>query len=237
MEKNSRPPLEQLRALPHILVVDDDVRLCKLIARYLRDKGWMVTCAHDATQAREALSWFKIDAMVLDVMMPQETGLAFLHTTSIAPPTLMLTAMGEAEHRIAGLEAGADDYLSKPFEPKELVLRLQKLIQRTKRYEIRNDAVHFGDYLCEMDKKRLLKGGVMVHLTDAEMGLLILLARHINHTVTRESILQEMGGEQDEQQTRMVDVLVTRLRKKIEADPARPLHLITIRGVGYCLRN
>jgi two-component system phosphate regulon response regulator OmpR len=232
-----RPTLDELRALPHILVVDDDVRLCGLIARYLRDKGWMVTAAHNAAQAREVLACFIIDAMVLDVMMPQETGLAFLQTCADAPPTLMLTAMGEAEHRIAGLEAGADDYLPKPFEPKELVLRLQKLLQRTKRVEKPSHMIRFGLYQLDIEKKRLLKNTELVHLTEAEMGLLLLLARHMNQSVTRERILQEMGGEQDEQQTRMVDVLVTRLRKKIELDPARPVHLTTMRGAGYCLRD
>ncbi len=233
-----------IATIAHILVVDDDLRLRKLIARYLGEHGLMVTCACDADDARAKLRFFKYDAIVLDVMMPRETGLQFLQSlfnmgndTKQLPPVLMLTAMGEAHDRITGLEAGADDYLPKPFEPKELVLRLQKLIKRTQITVHKNMVIMFGDYHLNCEKKLLNYAGKAVHLTEGEMILLLLLAKNLNQPMAREDILQHISGDIDDGNSRMVDVLITRLRKKIEPDPARPLHLITIRGEGYMLRS
>ncbi len=227
-----------LNLIPHILVVDDDVRLRKLLARYLSEQGLMVTCAADADDARAKLRFFKYDAMVLDMMMPRETGVTFLSRDGAnLPPTLMLTAMNEAHDRIAGLEAGADDYLAKPFEPKELVLRLQKIIKRTKIIAPQNTALRFGDYELDISKNRLSKHDIAVHLTESEMSLLLLLAKHVNKPLSREDILQHVASEAEENNLRTADVLITRLRRKIEPDPSRPLHLVTIRGEGYMLRG
>jgi two-component system phosphate regulon response regulator OmpR len=229
--------MEIIHTIPHILVVDDDVRLRKLLARYLSEQGLMVTCASDANDARIKLKFFKYDAMVLDMMMPHETGIAFLSKEQHLPPTLMLTAMGAADDRIAGLEAGADDYLSKPFEPKELVLRLQKIVKRTKNINPQHQTIKFGDYELDLSKQRLSKAGAQIYLTDGEFSLLLLLAKNLDKPLSRQDILQHVAIETQENNLRTADVLITRLRKKIENDPSRPIHLVTIRGEGYVLRG
>jgi two-component system, OmpR family, phosphate regulon response regulator OmpR len=229
-----------LHSIPHILVVDDDEKLRKLLARYLNEQGLVVTCAANAEDARAKLQFFKYDAMVLDMMMPNQTGIEFMQTANIPlPPTLMLTAMGEVSDRIKGLEAGADDYLSKPFEPKELVLRLQKIINRTKISHSPQQTINFGDFSLDLNKKRLHQNGDIVHLTEAEMAMLLLLASNVNQVVAREKLLQNIAqnGGSEENNLRAVDVLITRIRRKIEADPARPIYLQTARGEGYILRN
>jgi two-component system phosphate regulon response regulator OmpR len=227
-----------LHNIPHILVVDDDVRLRNLLARYLNEQGWVVTCACDADDARLKLNFFKYDAMVLDVMMPKQTGIQFLqNASSPMPPALMLTAMGEVDDRIKGLEAGADDYLSKPFEPKELVLRLQKIINRTKINQISYKIVNFGDFSLDLIKRRLTQNGSVVHLTEGELATLVILAENLNQIVAREVLLRNItqNGGTEENNLRAVDVLITRIRRKIEPDPSRPIHLQTARGEGYTL--
>jgi two-component system phosphate regulon response regulator OmpR len=185
----------------------------------------------DAAEARRKLSWFAFDAMVLDVMMPKESGLQLLSSLSPnRPPVLMLSAMGEAEDRIKGLETGADDYLGKPFAPKELVLRLQTLIRRREAAAARS--VTFGNYQFDLANAQLKRGGEIISLTSAESSLLKLLATRAGHPVSREDLSRLMPGNTNE---RSVDVQITRLRKKIEESEGKPLYLQTVRGAGYVL--
>lgn len=228
-----------MQFIPHILVVDDDLRLRNLLARYLKEQGLVATCAANAADASHKLQFFRYDAMVLDVMMPKMSGIEFMQTYgNKLPPILMLTAMGEVDDRIKGLEAGADDYLTKPFEPKELVLRLQKIIKRTQNIG-RTNLINFGDFALDLTKKHLSKAGEAIYLTDSEMNMLELLASSLNQVVSRERLMQNINnnGGSDENNLRAVDVLITRLRRKIEPDPSRPLHLQTARGEGYVLRG
>lgn len=214
----------------HILVVDDDDRLRGLMAQYLGEQGFYVTPVGDAKQARAMLSRFAVDAMVLDVMMPGENGLAFLASLPAVarPPTLFLSAQGEAEQRISGLEAGAEDYLAKPFEPKELVLRLRTILRR----HSTSQRVRFGAYEFSLSSQQLQHAGVPVHLTGGEVQLLKILAAHVGRPVSREMLAKVLAGEISD---RGIDVQVTRLRKKIEVNPAKPVYIQTVRGVGYLL--
>ncbi len=223
-------------AAAHVLVVDDDRRLAGLIGHYLAEQGFRVSLAHDAKAARTKLAGLAFDLLVLDIMMPGESGLDLardLRRTS-AVPILLLTAMGESENRIAGLESGADDYLTKPFEPKELVLRIQAILKRAKTPPVAAQAaiVSFGGYHLEIDKRRLYKGEAPVHLTESEMDLLVRLARRAGQSLSRED-LAESGGHGD---LRQVDVQMTRLRRKVETDPRFPRYLQTVRGIGYILQ-
>lgn len=218
---------------PHILVVDDDDRLRALIAKYLREQGFIVNGASSAQAAREVMALFIFDAMVLDVMMPGETGIEFVRSIgALRPmPVLMLSARGEVDDRILGLEAGADDYLAKPFEPKELVLRLRALMKRQAlRAPEPERQIRFGEYTLDTDANRLLKQGEPIYLTTAEMALLKLLAERPGEAIAREE-LARLSGVANE---RGVDVQITRLRKKIERED-RPLFIQTVRGAGYGL--
>ncbi len=220
---------------PHLLVVDDDRRLCELLRRYLADSGFRVTTAGSAADARAQLSRFTFDLVILDVMMPGESGLDLtrdLHTKGGAP-VLLLTAMGEPEDRINGLEQGAEDYLSKPFEPRELVLRIRNILQRRPSPERLLREVRFG--ICRFDLARgeLFRGSEIVHLTAAESALIAALAERIGEAVSREELSLAAGWSGKE---RNVDVQVTRLRRKIERDPRFPRYLQTVRGTGYVLK-
>jgi len=217
----------------HILVVDDDDRLRALLKKFLRDQGFMVTTAADAKEARRKMEWFIFDLLVLDVMMPGETGLELLASLSAAPkiPVLMLTAMGEVDDRIAGLETGAEDYLVKPFEPKELVLRIKTILRRN----MVSDAarpVAFGEYRFDIAASQLMRGQENIALTSNESILLKRLAESAGQPVSREELLKLMPGVGNE---RAVDVQVTRLRKKIEDSVGKPVYLQTVRGAGYVL--
>ncbi len=223
----------------HVLVVDDDARLRGLLQRYLAEQGFRVTTAGSAADARRLLGVMQPDLMVLDVTMPGETGLELtraLRGDGHALPILLLTARGEPEDRIAGLEAGSDDYLGKPFEPRELLLRLRALLRRIgPPASTENDRpVRIGS--MEFDPVRGLLGGPggPVHLTGGESALLTVLARHPNEVLSRESIARTL--EMDEAGERAIDVQVTRLRRRIEADPREPRFLHTVRGRGYVLR-
>lgn len=224
--------------ITHILVVDDDARLRRLLAKYLgKQPDWQVTVAEDAADARRKLAMFIFDIIVLDVMMPGETGLKLAESLrgNIATPILMLTAMGEAEDRIAGLEAGVDDYLTKPFEPRELVLRIQNILRRHMPTVAANpDKLMFGTFSFYPVEGRLLQGNEPLYLTTAEITLLSRLARRPGEAVTRAELAASLPGEAESE--RSIDVLITRLRKKIEVEPARPLYIQTIRGTGYILR-
>ncbi|MGB0749127.1 MAG: response regulator [Magnetospiraceae bacterium] len=218
---------------PHILVVDDDKRLRKLLLRYLSDNGFTVTTAQDSAEAEARMAGVAFDLIVLDVMMPGETGLEFtsrLRTLSNVP-ILLLTAMGAAESRIDGLERGADDYLAKPFEPRELVLRINAILRRlpTPPQEV---SVRLGTVMFDPERLELRRGDALITLTTMEAGLLAALCKRQGEALTRE----ELSGMADEALgERTIDVQVTRLRRKIEPDPKNPRYLRTVRGVGYQL--
>jgi two-component system phosphate regulon response regulator OmpR len=225
--------MNEVQSKPHILVVDDDTRLRDLLKTFLRDQGFAVTDAAHAQDARSKLALFKFDLMVLDVMMPGETGVEFARTlASNALPILLLTAMAEADDRVAGLEAGVDDYLVKPFEPRELVLRINAILRRTATQEQRQAQVNFGDYQFDLATGRLQKNGEPFVLTTGEGQLLRALAEKAGEPVTRSVLAQALGAGSSE---RNVDVQITRLRKKIEADNGKPLYIQTVRGAGYAL--
>jgi two-component system, OmpR family, phosphate regulon response regulator OmpR len=220
---------------PHVLVVDDDARLRKLIARYLSENGFMTAGAGDAGEARSMLSSLSFDLIVLDLMMPGDSGLtlaAALRSTS-AVPILMLTAMGEPEDRIAGLEAGADDYLVKPFEPRELLLRINNILRRTPQLQVAAGPVMLGDLVFDIDRAELRRGGEVTRLTSIEALLMQVLARQPGVIFSREELIELTGAAGGD---RAVDVQVTRLRRKIEQDPREPRYLQTVRGRGYVLK-
>jgi two-component system phosphate regulon response regulator OmpR len=218
---------------PHLLVVDDDARLRELLRRYLSDSGFRVTAAADASEARSNLASFAFDLVVLDVMMPGESGLELTRALRADGriPVLLLTAMAEPEDRINGLEQGADDYLSKPFEPRELVLRVRNLLQRRPATDVASKDIRFGGCRFDVVRGELYRGGDMVHLTAAEAGLLSMLAQKAGQAVSREELSISLSGN-----LRNVDVQMTRLRRKIERDPRFPRYLQTVRGTGYILR-
>ncbi|HUJ96718.1 MAG TPA: response regulator [Stellaceae bacterium] len=220
---------------PHLLVVDDDARLRELLRRYLTDQGFRVTTAGDAAEARARLTSIAFDLLVLDVMMPGESGLDL--TRSLRRdgrlPILLLTAMAEPEDRINGLEHGADDYLAKPFEPRELVLRIRNILQRVPQPAPPAAEVRFGACRFDLARGELYRGGDAVHLTAAETALLAALARRPGEAVSREALSEEA---QFSGNVRTVDVQVTRLRRKIERDPKFPRYLQTVRGTGYVLK-
>ncbi|MGE5145280.1 MAG: response regulator [Candidatus Eiseniibacteriota bacterium] len=222
--------------LPHILVVDDDKRLRELLRRYLIANGFRVTTATDAANARATLKGMEFDLIVLDVMMPGENGLDLTRAlrTEGGVPILLLTAMAESEDRIAGLESGADDYLTKPFEPRELVLRIQTILRRTPASPAPAPStdVGLGEFRFDLQRETLYRGDRPVKLTTAETRLLKALAAHPGVAVSRDQLAVETGARLT---SRTVDVQVTRLRRKIEPDPRTPRYLQTIRGQGYVL--
>ena len=219
---------------PHLLVVDDDARLRELLRRYLSENGFRVTTAPDAGEARANLASFAFDLIVLDVMMPGENGLDLTRAlrNEGRVPVLLLTAMAEPEDRVNGLEHGADDYLSKPFEPRELVLRIRNLLQRRPADAERRE-VRFGGCRFDLVRGELFRGSDVIRLTAAEAGLLGSLAQKVGEAVSREelSLSAQFSGN-----VRNVDVQMTRLRRKIERDPRFPRYLQTVRGTGYVLR-
>ncbi|MDA0785658.1 MAG: response regulator transcription factor [Proteobacteria bacterium] len=219
---------------PHILVVDDDRRLRDLLQRFLSENGFRVTAAGSAAQAREKLESFQFDLLVLDVMMPGETGLDLtsgLRETNPVP-ILLLTAMAEPENRIDGLERGADDYLTKPFEPRELVARIRSILRRAQVNVSETTAFSFGTHSYDTQRQILTGPDGMIPLTGAESRLLDVLLGSPGVPVNRDT-LQERSGITGS--ARAVDVQVTRLRRKIEPNPRTPRYLQTIRGQGYVL--
>jgi two-component system phosphate regulon response regulator OmpR len=221
---------------PHILVVDDDNRLRGLLRRYLAESGFRVSTAANAAEARKQLESLEFDLLVLDVMMPGETGYALTEALrkNSAVPILMLTALGEADNRIEGLERGADDYLPKPFEPRELVLRLRALLRRARGpAKAAPGEVRLGALRFDPARASLLRGDAAVRLTTAEVSLLRVLAEKPGEVISREDLNKsaEIAGG-----ARARDVKGTRLRRKIEPDPKFPRYLQTVRGRGYVLR-
>ncbi|MGF1592430.1 MAG: response regulator [Kiloniellaceae bacterium] len=225
---------QALAEQPHILVIDDDTRLRDLLQRYLNDQGFRVTTAVDAADARAKLAALAFDLLVLDIMMPGESGLQLTETLrrDNAVPILLLTAMNETENRIAGFECGADDYLPKPFEPRELVLRINAILRRVPPAPPAPNRVTFGEFCFDIEREELTKAGDFVRLTSAEASLLKALARRAGEPVTRDDLGEAsmISGN-----ARTIDVQVTRLRRKIETDPRFPRYLQTVRGTGYVL--
>ena len=235
----SNKSVENLSDTSHILVIDDDTRLRDLLQRYLSDNGFAVSSTSSAAEARQLLVSLAFDLIVLDVMMPQEDGLTFTEWLRQKNdiPILMLTARGEIQDRIAGLERGVDDYLAKPFDPQELLLRIRMILRRvnlTESTDTFTDAeIKFGDCIYQTSRKELWQDGQRIHLTEMEASLLHSLAIRLGTTVSREALILDsgiIGG------VRTVDVQVTRLRRKIEPNSRSPRHLQTVRGRGYVLR-
>ena len=223
-----------------ILVVDDDARLRALLSRYLAENGFRVSTAEHAAEARDRLRYLQPDLMVLDVMMPGEDGLTLtesLRRESRDLPVLLLTARGAPEDRIAGFEAGADDYLPKPFDPRELVLRIRAMLRRAPPPAITGAAsgpVQLGPLSFDTERGELRGPGGVVRLTGGEAALLTALARRPNQVLSREDIAAALS--MDEAGERAIDVQVTRLRRKVEPDPREPRFLHTVRGRGYVLK-
>ena len=218
----------------HLLVVDDDARLRELIQRYLSSHGYRVSSAADSAEARALMKSMTFDLLIVDVMMPGESGLDLTQSirTQSQLPVLMLTARGEPEDRIAGLERGADDYLAKPFEPRELLLRCAALIRRTTApSRSPHREVKMGQTVFDPERGELRRKGKAVRLTSSEAALLKLFATHAGRPFTRTDLCARLGVALE----RSIDVQVTRLRRKIEEDPKLPLYIQTVRGVGYVL--
>ncbi|WP_371225098.1 response regulator [Roseovarius sp. 2305UL8-3] len=225
---------------PHLLIVDDDERIRGLLRKFLQRNGFLVSVARDAAHARSVLSGLEFDLIVMDVMMPGEDGISL--TTSLretlGTPILLLTAKGDTEDRIKGLEAGADDYLAKPFEPKELLLRINAILRRMPEPEPENIApkvLQLGPVRYDIERAELLAGEQLVRLTATEVQLMRIFAQHLREPVSRAKLVEDLGRDKGQAQERAVDVQITRLRRKIEADPKQPRYLQTVRGEGYML--
>ncbi len=231
----ARTPVQPADDAPHVLLVDDDRRIRDLLSRFLASEGYRVTTAASAGDARAKLLGLHFDLLILDVMMPGESGfeLAKAIRASSAVPIIMLTALDERENRIQGLEIGADDYVAKPFEPRELSLRIANILKRAQPPAMPPavESVRFGPFVFHLGRGELRRGDESVHLTDREREMLRLLATCPGETVPR---LALAGGGASPNE-RAVDVQVNRLRRKIERDPANPLIVQTVRGIGYRL--
>ncbi|MBB3979025.1 two-component system phosphate regulon response regulator OmpR [Rhizobium azooxidifex] len=218
----------------HLLIVDDDKRIRELLSRYLVGEGFRVTVAGDADEARRRLDGLDFDLIVMDVMMPGETGLQLTQSLRAIRniPIIMLTALTETMARIEGLEAGADDYLAKPFEPRELVLRVNNILKRNAQPATpKIEQVMFGPYTFSIVRKELKRGGDPIRLTDREQEIMLLFSLRAGETIPR----HELIGEETDVGERTIDVQINRLRRKIEDDPTNPVWLQTVRGIGYRL--
>ncbi len=219
-----------------VLVIDDDLRLRELLGRFLGDCGYRVQTAASAAQARAHLASQMFDIVILDIMMPKETGIEFLaslrSTQSLYKqlPVILLTAQDGLEEKIKGLMSGADDYLTKPFEPKELIARIEAILRRTKAKRVTGDNLHFGEYLFDVEKAALYKGGAEIRLTSTEQMVLKILAQHPNQPFSRTDLAHRVGFVISD---RSIDVQINRLRHKLEDDTSK--YLKTIRHVGYAL--
>jgi two-component system phosphate regulon response regulator OmpR len=219
---------------PHLLIVDDDRRIRDLLSRYLLHEGYRVTTADNAAEARAKLIGMHFDLLILDVMMPGESGfeLAKSLREHSNVPILILTARDEAEMRIEGLQIGADDYVAKPFEPRELSLRVANILKRAQpTAPVVAESVRFGQFIFHIGRRELKSADDIIHLTDREREMMVVLASRPGETVPR----QELAGAGNPINERAVDVQVNRLRRKIERDPTNPLFVQTVRGIGYRL--
>jgi two-component system phosphate regulon response regulator OmpR len=217
----------------HILVVDDDHRIRDLLSRYLVEHGFRVTPAADAEAARAAMRGLSFDLAIVDVMMPGENGLDLARTVKSTSglPICMLTAQAEPEDRIAGLEAGVDDYISKPFEPRELLLRVQNILRRARGSEAQQEEVRMGEFTFNLQRGELRRGSESIKLTERERDLMRQFAQRAGAPVAR----HELSSDETTGSERAIDVQINRLRRKIEADPSNPVYLQTVRGKGYIL--
>lgn len=221
-----------------ILVVDDDPALCELLSDYLGESGYAVATAGDGKAMRRTLAGGFPDAIVLDLMLPGEDGLALARElrSQSDVPILMLSARGEEIDRVVGLEVGADDYLAKPFSPRELLARLRALLRRSHATPVRahpGGPLAFGPYVLDTDARRLLRDGAEVRVTGAEFDLLRVMVERPNRVLTRDMLVDLLKGYDRDPFDRSIDIRVTRLRRKIEADPAAPAYIRTVRGEGY----
>jgi two-component system phosphate regulon response regulator OmpR len=230
-------------AAPHLLIVDDDERIRGLLQKFLMRNGFLVTSARDAAHARRLLAGLEFNLIVLDVMMPGEDGLTLTRDLrkGLSTPILLLTARGETRDRIEGLEAGADDYLAKPFEPKELLLRINAILRRIPQ-EVQTGPkfISLGPLRYDQDRGEMWEGETPLRLTATESALMRIFAARAGEVVSRAELIEELGrdragGTEDSAGDRAVDVQITRLRRKIEPDPREPRYLQTVRGMGYML--
>ena len=224
----------------HLLIVDDDERIRSLLQKFLVRNGFLVTAARSAEHARRILAGLDFDMIVLDVMMPGEDGLSLCRglRETHSTPILLLTAKGETENRIEGLEAGADDYLAKPVEPKELLLRINAILRRvpeTAEEEAQPKILTLGAIRYDMERGEMWLGADLVRLTATEMQLMKIFAARPGEPITRAKLVEDLGRDRGQAQERAVDVQITRLRRKIESNPKQPRYLQTVRGAGYML--
>jgi two-component system phosphate regulon response regulator OmpR len=223
----------------HLLIVDDDERIRVLLQKFLIKNGYLVSAARDAAHARRLLTGLDFDLIVMDVMMPSEDGVSFTKSfrETSQTPVLLLTAKGETEDRITGLEAGADDYLAKPFEPKELLLRINAILRRapstttTETFKF----LSLGALRYDVEKGELWDGQTQLKLTSNEQQLMKIFAATPGEPVSRAQLADDLGRDQDQGSDRAIDVQITRLRRKLETDPKDPRYLQTVRGAGYML--
>ncbi|UWR30213.1 response regulator [Sulfitobacter sp. W002] len=224
----------------HLLVVDDDERIRSLLKKFLMRHGFLVSTARGAAHARRVLAGLEFDLIVLDVMMPGEDGMALTRSLreTLQTPILLLTAKGETDNRIEGLEAGADDYLPKPFEPKELLLRINAILRRmpdTSAADTAPKVLSLGVIRYDMERGEMWQGDDLVRLTATEVQLMKIFAAQPGVALSRAKLVEELGRDRGQAQERAVDVQITRLRRKIESDPKQPQYLQTVRGAGYML--
>ncbi|MCK0095658.1 response regulator [Yoonia sp. F2084L] len=224
----------------HLLIVDDDERIRGLLQKFLMRSGFLVSTARDAAHARRILSGLEFDLIVLDVMMPGEDGMALCRDLrkTITTPIMLLTAKGGTDDRITGLEAGADDYLAKPFEPKELLLRINAILRRVPAAEpavVLPKVLNMGPVRYDIERGEMWHGDQLVRLTATESQLMRIFSGCPGEAVTRTRLVEELSRSGGQTQERAVDVQITRLRRKIEVDPKQPRYLQTVRGAGYML--
>jgi len=224
----------------HLLIVDDDERIRSLLQKFLMRHGFLVTSARDSAHARRILGGLDFDLIVLDVMMPGEDGLALTQSLrkTLQTPILLLTAKGDTGNRIEGLEAGADDYLAKPFEPKELLLRINAILRRMPAPSVADTApkvLSMGPIRYDIERGELWQGDELVRLTATEIQLMRIFAAQPGAALSRSTLVEELGRDRGQAQERAVDVQITRLRRKIEDNPKQPRYLQTVRGAGYML--
>ena len=226
---------------PHLLIVDDDERIRSLLQQFLVQSDYLVSTAEDAEQARTLLSTIEFDLIILDVMMPGQDGISFTADLRILQnntPILLLTARGETEDRIKGLEAGADDYLPKPFEPKELLLRINAILRRMpdlKEDQMMPKTLSLGHLKYDVARNELWEGENQIRLTTTESQLMKIFTSALGEPISRVDLVTSLGRDISSAQDRAIDVQITRLRRKIEVNPGQPRYLQTVRGAGYML--
>ena len=225
----------------HILIVDDDTRICDLLEKFLSKNGYLVSAVHSAEQARQILAGLEFDLIILDVMMPRESGIELTShlREENKTPIILLTAKGDAEDRILGLEAGADDYLPKPFEPMELLLRIKAVLRRTGENLIYKDNINqiisFGELSFDTERNELWDHQNLIYLTSSESKIMQIFSKSIGVPITRFDLIKALRTNGKPMNGRAIDVQITRLRRKIERNPKEPRYLQTLRGIGYML--